>query len=283
MTNDETAFREVDEAMAADRQNAFFRENGTAIIGGALAIVATVAGWQLWSAQKSSTAEKASMEFATATEMLAKSAEDGRVALEAIAENGPDGYAVLAELRTAASLAATDRSGALAIYRKVYASGSAPRRLRELARLRAAALAFPDGRDAVLADLGELPDGKSTFSYYASELAALAALQAKDYQGAESMFRRAAADSQTPGPVRQRAEEFAALAAAGKAGVNLTGEARVDDLLEALGEHDHGAEGENAEQSAGPSDLQTETPGGEEASAAENAAQENEGATGEDQ
>ena len=41
MTNDETAFREVDEAMAADRQNAFFRENGTAIIGGALAIVAT--------------------------------------------------------------------------------------------------------------------------------------------------------------------------------------------------------------------------------------------------
>ena len=283
MTNDETAFREVDEAMAADRQNAFFRENGTAIIGGALAIVAVVAGWQLWSAQKSATAEKASMEFATATEMLAKSAEDGRVALQAIAENGPDGYAALAELRAAASLAATDRSGALAIYRKVYASGSAPRRLRELARLRAAALAFPDGRDAVLADLGELPDGKSTFSYYASELAALAALQAKDYQGAESMFRRAAADPQTPGPIRQRAEEFAALASAGKAGVNLTGEARVDDLLEALGgKYDQEAEGENAEQSA-PSDLQTETPGGEEAGAAENAATENEGATGEDQ
>lgn len=275
MADDETVLREVDEAMAEDRQRAFFEKNGPLVISGAAAIVLAVAGWQVWTQQKTAKAEEAAMEFSTAIKTLAEAPDDGRVALEGIAESAPDGYALLAEMQRAASLARSDREGALEIYRKVYADGAAPKRLRELARLRAASLAFADGRDAVLADLGPLPESKSQFGYYASELAGLAALQAKDYQTAESMFSRAAVDPQAPGPVRQRAEEFAALAAAGKAGVNITGEARVDDLLNALGEPKPGAadEAETPDQAAG----------GDDSGASGEAPPDDESATGEDQ
>lgn len=279
MADDETVLREVDEAMAEDRQRAFFEKNGPLLIGSAAAIVIAVAGWQFWTVQKTAKAETAAMEFSTAVKTLAEAPDDGRVALEGIAESAPGGYALLAELQRAASLAGADREDALALYRKVYADGGAPKRLRELARLRAASLAFADGRDAVLADLGSLPESKSPFGYYASELAALAALQAKDYQTAESMFSRSAIDPQAPEPVRQRAEEFAALAAAGKAGVNLTGEARVDDLLEALGEPKPGA-AENAGETA---DAPDQAAGGDDSGASGEEPPEDESATGEDQ
>lgn len=272
MTNDDTVIREVDEAMAEDSQRAFIEKNGSLLIIAGAAIVLSVAGWQFWNAQKTARAEQAAVEFSTAVATLASAPEDGRAALEGLAESAPEGYALLAEMRRAASLANVDREAALAAYRKIYNDGAGPKRLRELARLRAASLAFEDGRDAVLADLGDLPNSKSIFGYYAGELAALAALKAKDYQTAESMFLMYAADPQAPPPMRQRAEEFAALAAAGRAGVNLTGEARVDDLLKALGEPKTG--------DAGAPDKAA---GGEEGGASQETAPQEESATGEDQ
>jgi hypothetical protein len=59
-----------------------------------------------------------------------------------------------------------------------------------------------------------------------------------------------------PAPVRQRAEEFAALAAAAKAGVNITGEARVDDLMKAL-ESEGGESHEGHDHTAPQSDGAT--------------------------
>lgn len=270
--NDETAFREVDEAMAEDRQRAFIEKNGSLLIVVGASIVLSVAGWQFWNGHTNAKAEEAAIEFSTAVATLSSAPEDGRMALEGLADSAPEGYALLAEMRRAASLANVDREAALVAYRKIYNDGAGAKRLRELARLRAASLAFEDGRDAVLADLGDLPESKSVFGYYAGELAALAALQAKDYQTAESMFLAFAADPLAPAPMRQRAEEFAALAAAGRVGVNLTGEARVDDLLRALGEPKIGDAGA-AEKAAG----------GEEGDASQETAPQEDSATGEDQ
>lgn len=280
MTNDETVLREVDEAIAQDRQRQFLQNNASLLIGGGAAIVLAVAGWQFWSTQKVARAEQAALEFSTAVETLAGAPEDGRIALEALSEDAPEGYALLAEMRRAASLANSDSETALALYRKIYNDSAAPRRIRDLARLRAATLAFGSGRDAVLADLGALTESKSVFGYYASELAALAALQAKDYQTAESMFLSLAANTEAPPPVRQRAEEFAALAAAGRAGVNLTGEARVDDLLQALGEPKPG-DAQGAAGEDGGSETPNQAAGGEEDGAETDAAPEQDSATGE--
>lgn len=251
MTNDDSVLREVDRAVAEDRQWAALRQNGPILIVGAIIVVAAVGGWQVWTAQKSAAAGKAAIEFNAASDALRANPEDGRAAFETMAAEAPGGYSALAEMRLAGSLAVGgDREAALAAYRKIYNDGRAPKRLKELARLRAAQLALADGRDAVLADLGSMTESDAAFGPYARELAAIAAFQAKDYATAADMFTTAAADPATPQPIRQRAEELAALAASGKAGVNLTGEARVDDLMKALEEpgavshdgHDHATE-----------------------------------------
>jgi hypothetical protein len=236
VTNDETAFREVDEALAQDQQWEFLRKRGALLIGGAAAIVLGVAGWQAYNAHQRSQNEKAAVAYKDAGETLNKDPEAGKKELAALAETGPDGYAALATMMRAGVLAQSgDRDGALAAYRELY-KGAGPKRMKELARLRAATLAMKDGRDAVLADLGDLSESKTKLGYYARELEALAALEAKDYETAQSMFAKAAADENAPEPLRQRAGEFAALALAAKSGANITGDFQSNDLLKALGE-----------------------------------------------
>ncbi|MGE0409490.1 MAG: tetratricopeptide repeat protein, partial [Amphiplicatus sp.] len=225
---------------------ALYRKNAPLLISIGAAAIVGVAGWQFWNARQAERAAAAALEFSTAAETLARSPQDGLVAMETLSEEAPEGYAVLAALRRAGALVSTgDREGALAIYREVYEDGAAPKRLAELARVKAAILSLSDGRDAVLADLGALPESASAFAPYARELVALAAFSAKDYETAHAMFERAANDPETPEAVRQRAEEFAALAAAGRSGVRLTGEASVEDLQRALGADETANEAEN--------------------------------------
>lgn len=254
MVQDDSVIREVEQELAADRQQAFLRKYGAAAIAGAVAIVGGVAGWQVWTGQQSSRAAAAAVEFNAALEALDASPQDGRQALADFAGRAPAGYAVLAELRRAGSLAASgDRDGALAVYRAVYADSRAPAVVRDLARLRAGYLSIVEGRQAVSADLGALIEQGTVFGAYAREIAGLAALEAGAYADARAMFARAADDMAAPEPVRQRAEDFAALAAAGAAGVNVQGRARVDDLLRALDtvsdhaghdHHDHAHDGD---------------------------------------
>lgn len=235
MTTEDAAIREVEQAIAEERQSEFLQRYAPMLIAAGSVVVLGVGGWQYYHHSQSSRAEKAAAEYQTATETLTTSPEDGRVALEAFSETAPAGYAAMSDLRRAASLADSgDRAGALALLRKLY-DGDAPKRLKQFARLRAAVIALPDGRDAVMSDLGSLTDEKGAFGFYARELANVAALQAKDYEAAYSGFKTASEDVAAPEPVRQRAAEYAALAASGKAGVNLTGEIKLEDLAKALG------------------------------------------------
>ncbi len=236
MANDDTILREVDQELAEERQWAMFRRHGAFVIGGALAIVLGVAGWQLWNAQKDAAAKEHALEFRNALEVLDENVEDGQAALTAVAEEG-GGYGLLAKFYEAASYASEgERAKALEVYRGLYNDSSVSRRLREFARLRAAHQSLADGRDAVISDLGDLPQSEGPFAPYAREISALAALGAKDYETAHSEFTQLSLDNASPETVRSRAEDFAALAAAGRAGVNITGETRLEDLIGAVGE-----------------------------------------------
>lgn len=235
MANEDTALREVDQELAEERQWALFQKHGPVVIAAAIGVVVMVGGWQFWNSQKEATAKKDALEYRNAIEVLTEDAEAGRQALSALAEDGSGGYSVLARLQEGASYARNgERLAALAAYRDVAANGTANKRIRELARLRAAYLSLPDGRDAVLAELGNLPDDESLNGYYAREISALAALNAKDYETAHAMFERASIDLGAPEALRSRAEEFAALAASGRAGVNITGETQLEDLVDAI-------------------------------------------------
>jgi hypothetical protein len=232
---DSVILKEVDQALEEDQTWEFFRKNGAALVAGAVLIIGGVAGWQFWGHTRTQTAERQALEFRNAIELLSENPEAGRTALEAVAaEKG--GYGALAGLRRAASYSAGgERLKALEIYRAI-ASGDSPRRIRELARLRAGYLALADGRDAVIAEIGNLAEEDGPFSYYAKEILGIASLSAEDYESAASTFSTLSLDLASPEGVRERAEELAALAAAGKAGVNITGETQLDDLLNAIGE-----------------------------------------------
>lgn len=237
MANEDSVLKEVDQELAEERQWAMFRKYGPAAIGGAAALVIGVGAWQFWNARQETVAQENALEFQSAVDTLADDESAGREALAAIAEDSEGGYSVLARFHRAASFArAGERGAAVAAFRQIYDDGAAPKRLRELARLRAAYLSLSEGRDAVLSHLGELASAGGPLSYHASEVAGLAALETEDYETALATFRRLSTDVGAPEPVRSRAEEFAALAAAAKAGVNITGAARLEDVLQAVGE-----------------------------------------------
>ncbi len=243
MANDESALREVDQELAEEQQWAQFRKHGPLVIGAAVAVVLGVAGWQGWTHMKTSAAEEDALEYRSALELLGEDQDQGRAALQAVAGE-KSGYGALAALQAAGSYASGgERLKAMEIYRSV-ANGNAPKRIRELAQLRASYLALVDGRDAVMAELGPLAEAEGRYGYYAREVMGLAALGAKDYETALSNFRLLSIDVGAPDGIRDRAEEFASLAAAAKAGVNISGEVRVEDLLNLVGEEESAAAGD---------------------------------------
>ncbi|MEL7240643.1 MAG: hypothetical protein AAGK78_17425, partial [Planctomycetota bacterium] len=76
---------------------------------------------------------------------------------------------------------------------------------------------------------------------YAREIAGVAALDASDFETAQSIFERLSLAPEAPDALRQRAEEFSALASAGKAGAALTTEVQLQDLSTALSKEDAAA------------------------------------------
>lgn len=239
MTEDDTALREVDIALAEDKQAADIQKNLPALIGGAVLIVVSVGGWQLWEHQKSATATENAIEFRDATSALAAGDDEAIATFEEIAD-GAGGYSVLAKLRLAAIHSGKgERDEALALLREVYAMSAAPKRMKDLARIRAGYLSISDSRAELIKDIGPLEADETSLGFYGRELLALAAFRDGDYQTAEEMFRTAASSVGAPEPVRQRAEEFAALASAGKAGVEFgeierSDKSQVDRFIESL-------------------------------------------------
>jgi hypothetical protein len=218
--NDDAVLREVDQALAEERQFEGLRRQLPVFIGAAALIVAGVAGWQLWRSNLEKKATENAVAYREASD--APLSDESRATFKTLADVGAPGYVALARLRIAANhVAAGERADALALYRSVYTDAGATKRLKDLARIRAAYLSIDDGRDAAMKDLGELPDDGSALGAYAKELSGVAAIKAGDYQTAEQIFRDLAASTTAPEQVRERAGEFAALAGAGKSGAPL--------------------------------------------------------------
>jgi len=277
VANEDSALKEVDQELAEERQWAMFHKYGPMALGGAAAIILAVGGWQFWNASQDTAAGQTALEFSNAVDLLAENADDGRAALLAIEEEGAGGYSVLAALHRAASFArGGERLAAVNAYREIYKNSGTPKNIKGLARLRAGYLSISDGRDEVMVDIGDLLDGNSAYAFQAREISGLAALQAGDYETALSLFQRLSADIGATSSLRDRAEDFAALAQSAKDGVNITGEARIEDLLSVVGESVEeasasdddeggqnldatGAEGEDAGEDSTSPDADTDT------------------------
>lgn len=140
-------FREVEEDLRQERAKALWRRFGPYFIALCIAVVAATGGRVLWRDWQ----ESERLEASAAYEAAAAQARTGELALAAgrfreLAGDTGTGYAVLARLQAAASLAGTDAlNDAVALYDAIAADDGNPDLLRDLARLYAGMLLVDRG------------------------------------------------------------------------------------------------------------------------------------------
>lgn len=226
--SDESFLREVEEELRSDKLKAFWKRYAPFIIGAAVLIVLLVAANEAWKWWRDSTAAQASERYYAAISLAESGDLDGaQAALEAIGNEGPEGYAILSRFRAAALLAEKgDADGAIAAYDALSSSLNEPR-LRELALILGAYLAV-DHLDlaGVQARAGSLTGDDSAMRNLAREALGLAYYKAGDFEAARENFEAIAGDPFTAQEMQVRA--FVYLEQLSSAGVDMS-----DDALDA--------------------------------------------------
>jgi hypothetical protein len=209
--SDESLFREVDEEVRQEQFKKLWDRYGNLIIAACLIVIAGVAGFEGWKYWQKQQAEAAGDKFYSAVALAGSGkAEEALTQFQALDHSG---YAVLGRLRQAGVLAAQGKKEeAVKAYDAVAADNSADATLRDLARLRAA---------AVLADTASIGDLETRLKpldatgnpwrHMARELLAAAHWRNKDYASAEKAVQAILADPETPANMRQRAQMLAEL------------------------------------------------------------------------
>lgn len=217
-------FREVAEDLRRDQLMSFWKRYGTAVVTGAVLIVAGTGAYVGWKHWRASQMEERTLVLSRALD-LARPAEgqtlDPKAAADALAKAATElgaGHAVLARLYEAGL---RSRDGqydqAVALYDQVAGSGEVDPVLRDLAQLLSVQLQVDKGDiTALRGRLEPLMASGNVWRASATELAAVLAIRAGDTAQAGTLFRSLADDAQTPQGIRARATELAALYAAPK-------------------------------------------------------------------
>ncbi|MEM8627036.1 MAG: tetratricopeptide repeat protein [Pseudomonadota bacterium] len=215
-------FREVEEEMRRERMKSLWDKYGVLAIGGALAIIVGVAGYQGYQYYNRSIAEEASVAFQKAEAILDTRAEregaappdpssaqvDQAIAAFETVQSKGGGYGALARMRRAALLLGKgEREQALAEFEAVTGQTGVQKTLRDMAQLRASMIKLDLGRfDDVRSELTGLAEQSSPWRHSAREFMALAALEQGDTAAADQLYNQIFTDPQTPQAMRQRAQ-----------------------------------------------------------------------------
>jgi len=179
--NNDALFREVDEELRREQFAKIWERYGTYIVGLAIAIVVAVGGAKMWQAHRLAEAEAVGARYQAAAtlEEQAKVA-DAAKAFEAIAKDGPKGYAALASVAQAgAELKLGNRAAAFAIFEALAGNASTDPEIAAFARLQAAALRLGEADFAEMENrLKPLTGDDSAWRIPARELLGTAALKA---------------------------------------------------------------------------------------------------------
>ncbi len=212
--NDDSIFREVDEAVRTDQAKALWDKYGVWVLLGAFTLVAGVAafnGWNYWQARQ---AADAGGRFAAALQ-LEETGKSGELnaALQPLAEDGPWGYRILARLQLAAAAAKSgDKANAVKAYDALADEISSDVLLRDYAVIQAATLRLDEANfEEVSGRLNALANSESPWRHSARELIGLSAYRNAKPQEAEDQFGRLLADQTAPINLRRRAEMMLAL------------------------------------------------------------------------
>jgi len=211
----DSLLREIDEDIRHEKYAELWKKYGVYVIIAGVLMVGVVAGHQGWRAYDLNTREEASNKLIGAQELIRADPATAEQALLSLAEDGPNGYAMLAQFQSAALIGERgDRELAAAAYWELSEQDIDPM-YRSLATILGAqqilakptAAANPDGLMARLEPVAA-PDNPWRFS--ARELQAVIALQTGDTDRARQLFSGLAEDPQAPAGIRSRANELLA-------------------------------------------------------------------------
>ncbi len=200
-------FNEIEEDIRKDRAKRMWDRFGKYVIGGAIVLVLGVAGWRGYEAYTTSQSNAAGDRFLDAIALAEDNPSAALDAFEAIANDGPSGYAALAQFRVATSQHQQgDHEAAMATFRAIAGDGSQDQLVRDLATIRLGYLMLDYGAPAdVEGLLLPLSDTTNPYTHSAREIRAFAAMKAGNRDQALALFLELVGDFQSPEPVRSRA------------------------------------------------------------------------------
>ncbi|MEM9840306.1 MAG: tetratricopeptide repeat protein [Pseudomonadota bacterium] len=215
---EDVLLREVDEDLSRDQTFETLRKWRVPLIGGAVAIIGGVSGYQVFENQKTSAANEAAAAYAELSfaAETPPSADD----LRTFSEETEGGYGALAALRAASELGAIgDYESAAELYAQIYNDESLSLAMRDYARVTAAYLLLDRKPDeaAAIAQLVET----NAFRPYADEISSGAALKSGAYRAARAGFDTLAEDESLPEGLRARASAYAGVADAAANGASI--------------------------------------------------------------
>ncbi len=200
-------FSEIEEDIRKDRAKQIWQRFGKYIIGGAVVLVLAVAAWRGYEAYTMSQAAAAGDSFLDAIALVEENPQAGIDALDAIATDGPGGYAALARFRAASTKAEVgDVDAAINDFQGMVDDAGLDPLVRDVARVRLGYLLLDHGNAADIEGLLlPLSDTTNPFSHSAREIRAFAAMKAGSREQALGLFLELVSDFSAPEPVRSRA------------------------------------------------------------------------------
>jgi hypothetical protein len=164
-------FREVDEEVQRDQVENLWKRYQTPFIVLAVLIIAATGAWSYYKSERTKAAEAANARFlAAVADAEAGKSADAVAAFDAIAKNGPPGYATLARLRGAEEIAKTDKAKAIELLDALSEDKKVDSLTREVAGLRSAIYTMELGdREKSMMKLGPLMTENGVFRFSAQE------------------------------------------------------------------------------------------------------------------
>jgi hypothetical protein len=213
-------FQEVDEEVRREQLKKLWERYGSYLIAACIAVVIGVGAWrgyEWWQAKQAAQSGAAFEQAVT----LAESGkhQEAAAAFAKLASDGTPGYRVLARLRQAAELAATDRKSAVADYDAIATDKRVGQVVQDLAAVRGSFLLVDSAPySEILQRLEPLTAPDRAFRHSAREILALSAWKAGDMAAAHRWTEMIMSDPQTPPGPRSRAEMLSELIAASAKG-----------------------------------------------------------------
>jgi hypothetical protein len=209
VTNDsDSLFQEVEERVRQDRFLSMAKRWGPWLLGAFVAMLLGIGGWQAWkSVQENSAREQADAFGAAQQQAREGEGEAAKLAFEAMSNEGPQAYRVMAMMERAGILETEgDLQAALAAFDAAAEAARDPL-MKQTAQLRAAYI-VADTQDfqALQTRLQPLIDADGQISFLARELLAVEAWEAGQPDLARNTLNTLTLAFDAPESVRQRAQ-----------------------------------------------------------------------------